>query len=230
MNDDDYRRLLSSVDGADDDVPSDFADELWYDLRSTIVRGGPSPRPLRHEDFDLVEGSADRQDRTSRLARPWLSRAAAAALLAAGVTGLLVMNRDPAPRQSDQPATTATGTTIPTLPPVLDDPAEACRRFEVAGPLAELSRRLGDPESETVTIDADLERAVVALEVYVRDLEAAADLTASGVTLSDVAPLRRTLESLEQAQLEVEAGDRDRAKRSVEAAVARLIEAPTPWC
>ena len=230
MNDDDYRRLLSSVDGVDDDVPSDFADELWDDLRSTIVRGGPESRPLRHGGFDLVDGSADRHDRRSLFAGPWLGRAAAAVLLVVGLTGLVVMNRDHAPRQSDQPATPATGTTVPALPPVLDDPADACRRFETAGPLAELSRRLGGPESETATVDADLQAAIVALEVYVRDLEAAADLIPPLITPSDVAPLRRALDSLEQAQLEVETGDLARTKRSVDAAITQLVEAPTPWC
>ena len=230
MNDEDYRRLLSSVDGVDDDVPPDFADNLWDDLRGTIGQGGSESRPLRYEAVDLVDASADRHDRRSSFAGPWLGRAAAAVLLVVGVTGLVVMNRDPAPRQSDQPVATVPGTTAPTLPPVLDDPTEACRRFEVAGPLAELSRSLGDPETETATIDADLERAVVALDVYVRDLDAAAELTEPVVLPSDVAPLRRALDSLEQAQLEVETGDLDRAKRSVDAAISRLIEAPTPWC
>lgn len=230
MNDDDFRRLLGSVDGTDDDVPSDFADELWDDLHNTIVRGGPESRPLRHEGFDLVDGSAGRQGGRSLFDGPWLGRAAAAALLVAGVTGLVVMNRDSAPRQSDQPVATVTGTTDPTLPPVLDDPAEACHRFEAAGPLAELSRRLGDPESEAATVETDLQAAIVALEVYVRDLDAAAELTPSVITPSDVAPLRRALDSLEQAQLEVGTGDLARAERSVEAAITQLVEAPTPWC
>lgn len=236
MNDDDLRRLLRSIDGADDDVPPQFADELWYEVRDTIVRGRPTARRRPTQPVDLVDRSPGRSrrgtgqpERGRGRTRTWQARVAVLVLLIGGVTGLVLASGDPAPRTSDAPDASLTVPTDPS-PPILDDPAEACRRFETAGPLAELLRSFDDVESETTSVVAELDIAVAALEVYVRDLEAAADASPSAITESDVAPIRRALDSLQQAQLEVEIGELDRARRSVEAAASLIIEVPTPWC
>lgn len=229
MNEDDLRRVLGSIDGADDDVPPAFADELWREVRTTLVRGRPNSERREHEVYDIVDGLSEVPGRTRTRPGWWLGRAAVLVLLVAGVTGLVLLRSEPGPRQIDEPTTTATDPTVPTSPAVLADPAEACRRFEESGPLAELSRRIADLGTNVSAIP-ELDTAVAALEVYVRDLEAAADATPPLVTASDVAPIRRALSSLRQAQLEVELGDLDRAARSVAAATSLMIEAPTPWC
>lgn len=224
MTDDDVRRLLRTIDGADDDVPPEFADGLWADVRATIVRGGPAAQ--RHdEDFALLDSDPKRVG-FGRV-RPWLGRAAVLVLIAAGVTGLVFFRGGRDSQPSDVPPVT-TVAAIPAPPPILDDPAEACRRFEEAGPFAELSRRMADLEP-TVTVVPELETAAEALIVFIRDLEVAA-AASSAVTAADVAPFRRALDSLEQAQLEVELGELDRAGRSVDAAVSLVVEALAQRC
>lgn len=228
MNDDDLRRLLGTIDGADDDVPPAFADELWRDVRSTMVRGRPDSRRRQTDVIDLVDESSVRRDGAPGRSGSWLSRAAVLVLLVAGVTGIVLLGSDADPRQTDEPTTTATDPTTPSSPPVLEVPAEACLRFEEAGLLAELSRRLSDLEP-TVSVVPELETAVDALEIFIRDLEAAVASSAD-VTESDVAPFRRALDSLEQARLEVEIGELDRARRSVDAATSLVIEALASRC
>lgn len=229
MNDDDLRRLLGSIDGAHDDVPAAFADELWRDVRSTIVRRRPDAGRPERPTYDLVEQLPVGSDPADGRSWSWLRNAAVLVLLVAGVTGVVLMRSETGPREIDETVPLATGSTNPTPPPVLEDPTEACRRFEAAGPLAELSRRIGDP-GPTVPEVPELDAAVVALEVYVRDLEAAVEASESVLTAPDVAPIRRALDSLQQAQLEVELGDLDRARRSAEAATSLILETPTPWC
>ena len=227
-DDDDLRRLLSSIDGADADVPPAFADELWRAVRTTLVRGRTESGRRDPETFDLVDEFSERRGRARTRSGWWIGRAAVLVLLLAGLAGLVLLRDDPG-RQVDEPITTTTASTVPTLPPILDDPTRACRRFEEAGPLAELSRRIADLET-TGPVIPELDTAVAALEIYVRDLEAATVSSPSRITASDVAPIRRARDSLRQAQLEVELGDLDRARRSVEAATTLIIETPTPWC
>ena len=190
--DTELRRVFASLDEGEAEPPS-YADRLWNDLESTLERGTETGA-----DSVVVELSPQNSSQRYRV-RFWLAATAAGA--AAAVAAVAVVPDDSEPiGTTDQPGLTVF---VPTTLPVLIDPVEACARYNNSEWSIE---RLAASDLAS----ADFDAALAAIEQLRLDLEASEQFETA--VLTELDSMRG---SVLQARIEVDAGELERAGRSI---------------
>jgi hypothetical protein len=224
MADDRLRDLLGLVDEPAGEVPADYEESLWADLRTTLRSGSrhstrPTTTPHLGDDVDddvaVLGPDDDDLERRRKGRRRWAAGVAAAVtvLLLAGLW--MVVDSDDDLRPADRPPAEPVHTA-----PVVDLGASCAAFVEDMPDLVGLAVTIqfgDDLELQAATSDLD-----DAIEVTTRFLE---QLRTGPFTHDERRVVENALDALEQARSEVDTDALDRAGRSISSAADHLADA-----